>query len=108
MTTLVPAFPSSGVTLSSFGDSPIQEGDFPALSAVENFGADAFGAVDFLLALAGCFAFFSCLAGSAAQVTPGLIAVRLSAKTPIAIVNLGTAALFITDLHVCAERVRSH
>jgi hypothetical protein len=52
-------------------------------------------------ALAGFFAFFSCLAGSAAQVTAGLIIARLSAKTPIAIVILRPVAEYMISLRYC-------
>jgi hypothetical protein len=104
MTTSVPDFPSSGVTLSSFGASPKQAGAFPAVSAEANFGAVTFAEAAFEAdaragALAGFFAFFSCLAGSAAQVTVGLITARLSAKIPIAIVILRLAAEYMISLH---------
>jgi hypothetical protein len=103
MTTLVPDFPSSGVTLSSFGASPKQEGAFPAVSAEANFGPVAFVEAAFeadLLAgaLAGFFVFFSCLTGSAPQVTAGLIIARLSASTPIAIVILRAVAEYMITL----------
>jgi len=75
MVTRSPAFPSSGVSLSSLGASPKQEGAFPAVSAEANFGAAAVGASAFVRTRAGLFAFFACLTGSAAQVPAGLIAV---------------------------------
>src|SRR5712664_3432690 len=101
--TLSPAFPSSGVRLSSFGASPKQDGAFPAVSAEANFGAVTFGAVAFgasalVRTWAGFFAFFSCLTGSAAQVLAGLIAARQIASTPIAIVILEPAAVYMIGL----------
>src|SRR5262249_713620 len=104
MTTLVPDFPSSGVTFSSRGASPTHGIAFPAVSADEYFGAVAsvgvtFEADEFAGALAGFFAFFSCLAGSAAQVPAGLITARLSAKIPNAIVILRPVAEDMIDLH---------
>jgi hypothetical protein len=95
------------VTLSSFGASPVQEGALPAISAEANFGAVTLGEAAFEVgalagALAGFFAFFSCLTGSAAQVTVGLIAARLTAKTPIAIVILRAVAECMIGLrYVC-------
>src|SRR4029077_17793105 len=102
--TLSPAFPSSGVSLSRFGASPKQDGAFPAVSAVANFGAVAIGASALVRTWAGFFAFFSCLVffscliGSAAQVPAGLIAARKIASTPIATVILEPVAVYMTGL----------
>jgi hypothetical protein len=103
MVTLSPAFPSSGVSLSSVGASPKQDGAFPAVSAVANFGAATFGAVvlgagALVRVRAGFFTFFSCLTGSAAQVPAGLIAARQIASIPIATVILGPVAVYMTGL----------
>jgi hypothetical protein len=104
MTTLSPAFPSSGVSLSSLGASPKQEGAVPAVSAEANFGAVVFEEGVRLPTFAGFFSFFSCLAGSAAQVPVGLIAARQIATTPIATVILKHVVPLMTDLHVFADR----
>jgi hypothetical protein len=64
---------------------------------VANFGAVAFGAGAFVCVWAGLFAFFSCLTGSAAQVTAGLNAARLNANTPIATVILEPVAVYMTS-----------
>src|SRR5262245_59597780 len=83
MTILSPAFPSSGVSLSSLGASPKQDEAFPAVSAEANFGAVVSGAGTFVRTGWTFFAFFSCLAGSAAQVSAWLLAPTQLARTPI-------------------------
>ena len=102
MVTLSPTFPWSGESLLSVGASPKQDGAFPAISAVENFLAGACGAGALVRPCAGLLAFFSCLTGSAAELTTGVIAARPSASIPIATMILGPVAEDMDTLRLFA------